>query len=800
SICFFTDRELADAGVPAEVHTRPGYVRAKPVLDGVECFDADFFAMTPREAEITDPQHRLFLETAWNTLEDAGYAPSYPGRIGVFAGCGINSYLFRHLLPSFDRLQAMGDYPLLIGNDDDYLATRVAYKLNLRGPAITIGTACSTSLVAVDLACQSLRTGRADMALAGGVSIKVPQVEGYLFQPGGVLSPDGHCRPFDADAAGTIGANGVAAVLLKPLDRALADGDHVYAVIRASATNNDGSAKVGFTAPSIDGQAAVIGACLDAAGIDPSSIGYVEAHGTGTALGDPVEIAALTQAFGGAGRCGTGTIAVGSAKSNFGHLDAAAGVAGLIKATLTLVHGQIPPSLHFKTPNPRIEFANSPFRVNDTLTEWPAGCDPRRSCVSSFGLGGTNSHVLLEQAPPRRAEPASPAARLLVLSAKTRAALDGRAADLAGYLRARPDADDAEFADVAFTLQAGRAALEHRRILVCRDAGETVRLLQTGNPAAVHDGRAESGAPRVVFLFPGQGSQHAGMGGALYQADPAFRALVDDCCERLRSQVEVDPRVILCAPPEQAGQATALLSRTSVAQPTLFVLEYALARLFQGRGIEPAAMIGHSLGEYAAACLAGVFTLEDALALMVARGRLTETLPDGAMLAVSLDEADLAERLDPALDVAAVNGPGQCVVSGPCDAVAAFEARLVSEGAMTQRLRIAHAFHSRATDPVLDAFTTRVAGARPQAPRLPYSSNVTGTWITPAEASDPGYYARHMRGTVRFHEGLSALLADPGLVLVEVGPGATLARLARRHPAAAGRLILPALSGNDGAP
>jgi acyl transferase domain-containing protein len=704
------------------------------------------------------------------------------------------------VLPAFDRLQTMGDYPLLIGNDDDYLATRVAYKLNLHGPAVTIGTACSTSLVAVDLACQALLTGRADMALAGGVSLKVPQVEGYQSQPGGVLSLDGHCRPFDAAADGIIGGNGVAAVLLKPLDRALADRDHIYAVIRASATNNDGSDKIGFTAPSIEGQAAVIRSCLEAAGIDPASIGYVEAHGAGTRLGDPIEIAALTQAFGGARGCAPGSIVVGSIKSNLGHLDAAAGVTGLIKATLTVVHGRIPPTLHFKAPNPQIEFAASPFRVNAAIAEWRSGNGPRRAAVSSFGLGGTNAHVLLEEAPARCSDTAAVTPQLLVLSAKAAPSLAARAADLARYLQTCPDGTEPDLTDVAFTLQAGRAAFEHRRALVSSSAAEAIRLLETGGSAVALDGRAPERMPRIAFLFPGQGTLRVGMGGRLYRRDPAFRELIDDCCRRLRPLLEVDPRAILCPDPDEADQAERLVGRTSVAQPALFVFEYALARLLQSRGIEPAAMLGHSLGEYVAACLAGVFTLEDALALMVERGRLMETLPPGEMMAVALDEGDLLRQLDPSLDVAAVNGPGQCVVSGPGHAVAAFESSLSSSGITTRRLGIAHAFHCRTTGPLMPAFAARVAAAQPQPPRTPYLSNVTGTWITAAEASDPAYYSRHLRGTVRFHDGLSQLLGDGDVVLVEVGPGAGLARLARRHPAAGGRVILSALSGEDGAP
>jgi acyl transferase domain-containing protein/acyl carrier protein len=792
SIRFFSREELRAAGVPPKVLDDPNYVRANGALDGADLFDADFFGMTPREAESLDPQHRLFLECAWTALEQAGYDPeTVSGRIGVYAGAGASSYLVANLLGNPEFLASMSDLQLLMGNNKDFLPTRVSYKLNLKGPSFNVSSACSTSLVAIHLACQGLLDYHCDLALAGGAGIQLPQDQGYLYTEGGVASPDGHCRAFDARAGGTVNGNGVGAVLLRRLEDALAAGDTIYAVIAGSAVNNDGAAKVGYTAPSVSGQAAVIAEALALAGFPPDTVGYVETHGTGTALGDPIEIEALTQAFRSGGTQG-GRCALGSVKTNLGHLDEAAGIAGFIKAVLAVRHGMIPPSLHFERPNPRIDFAAGPFFVNAELRPWPAGAQPRRAGVSSFGIGGTNAHVVLEQAPPEPESAPSRPDQLLVWSARTPAALATLTADLAAYF-SKPEA---ALADVAYTLQAGRRAFPERRALVCRSPEEAAAALAAGT---FLEGRAGDGRS-VAFLFSGQGSQYAGMGRTLYADQPVFRETVDRSAELLRPHLGLDLREALY-PADSA--AASLLDRTALAQPALFVTEYALARLWLSFGIRPAALLGHSLGEYVAACLAGVFSLEDALALVAARGALMQSLPAGAMLALRLPEAETLALLaaEPALSLAAVNGPESSVVSGPPDAVAAFAEKLAERGLQGVPLKVSHAFHSAMMEPMLPDFRARFENIRLGAPTLPYLSNLTGTWIRPEEATDPAYWVAHLRRTVRFDSGLEELLRDPARILLEVGPGRVLADLARRHPArGAARTVLASLPApRDGA-
>lgn len=784
SVRFFTDAELEAAGVPREVSSQPGYVKAKAVLDDVAAFDAEFFAMSPREAAITDPQHRVFLECAWHAFEDAGYggAARRPegAPVAVFAGSGVNGYLLQNLYPNRARLRTMGDYPLLIANDKDYLAARVSYKLNLRGPSVSLGTACSTSLVAVEQACEALRAGKAALALAGGVSIKVPTVEGYLYQRGGILSPDGRCRAFDADASGTIGGSGAAAVVLKPLDSALADGDHVYAVIRGVAVNNDGADKVGFTAPGVHGQAEVIRAALRDADVEAESISYVEAHGTGTRLGDPIELEALNLAHAGAQT----PCALGSVKTNLGHLDAAAGVTGLIKAALAVEQGVIPPSLHFTRPNPAIHFGR--FEVCDRLRPFP-GEGPRRAGVSSFGLGGTNVHVILEQAParPERERERDPA--ILVASGRTPAAADALLTSVCARLDSDPPLD---LHDVAHTLQLGRAHFEHRRALVCGDGADArlhARALVVGDPVEMVSETAPSALPGVTFLCPGMGNQRPGMARALYEREPVFRAAIERGCEAARALIGLDPRVALLAGDVDQGDQTAL------GQSAVFVLEHALIQQWMHWGVKPRALVGHSLGELVAACVAGVFELEGALAIVAARARLVATLPPGRMMVVGLPEDELRLLLASSpvlaqLDVAVVNGPQQCVVAGPVEAVGAIEREILARELPRHRLRASRAFHSRMTEPVLEQLAATVASLPSRAPQLPYTSSVTGTWITEEQARDPWYYARHLRETVRFDTGLRCAVERANTAFIEVGPGAELVSLARR---AGGRVVVP---------
>ena len=790
SLTVFSDEELTARGVAPALLRQPGYVKSGRVVDGFDRFDAAFFGVSPREAELIDPQQRLFLECAWEALEDAGYDPDrVPRRVGVYAGARMNGYL-ANVYSNPAIVSTVGDLQIQVANDKDYLATRVSYKLNLGGPSLTVQTACSTALVAIHLATQALLSGECDMALAGGVGVRVPEL-GYLYAEGDVNSPDGHVRAFDAGARGTVFGSGLGIVVLKRLEDALAAGDNVRAVVKGSAITNDGALKVGFTAPGLDGQARVVRAAQLAAEVAPETITYVEAHGTGTAIGDPIEIAALTRAF----REGTGEngfCAVGSVKTNIGHLGAAAGIASVIKTVLAMEQRLLPPSLFFEQPNPQIDFTASPFYVNDRLSEWPArNGGPRRAGVSAFGMGGTNAHVILEEAPARpTAEPSRPW-QLLLLSARTPAALESATANLAGHLEAHPGLD---LGDVAHTLEVGRKAFDHRRAVVCRDLADAVETLRTLAPERTATGVSRGQDRPVAFLFSGQGAQYSGMGAGLYGAEPAYRAEIDRCSELLAPHLGFDLREVLDPVPGQAEEMGRRLGQTAVTQPALFAVEYALARLWMSWGVTPRAMLGHSVGEYVAACLAGVFSLPDALALVAARGRLMQELPAGAMLSVPLPAEEVERLLGPHLSLAAVNAPGRLVVSGPEDAVEALRRRLEEQGVAARRLHTSHAFHSAMMEPILAPFVRQISALELRPPQIPYLSNVTGTWITPAQATDPGYWAQHLRHTVRFADGVRELCAEPDRLLLEVGPGNTLTTLAQRHPdRAPGQAVIASL-------
>lgn len=794
SIHTFADSELEDSFTP-EQRAAPNFVRARAVIDDIEMFDAAFFGMHAAEARLIDPQQRVLLECAWEAVEDAGYdTGSYDGSIGVFAGSSPNSYLLNNVcvdregLSRFTSTYQVSDYPTLLGAGLDFVATRIAYKLDLRGPSLSLQTACSTSLVAIVQACQSLLSYACDMALAGGVSITLPQKRGYHYQEGGMVSPDGTCRTFDAESNGTVFGSGAGAVLLKRAEDALADGDHIYALIRGAAINNDGATKVGFTAPSIAGQSAVITAAQEAAGIDPRSISYVECHGTATPLGDPIEIAALTQAF----RLHTTDrqfCAVGSVKPNVGHLDAAAGVTGLIKTSLSLHHRRLPGTLHYRSPNPNIDFTNSPFFVNADTTEWKQEAGPRRAAVSAFGVGGTNAHVVLEEAPAHAAAtsivpPSSlPSRELLVVSARSGAALLEARRRLADDLLAHPERS---LRDVAHTLQVGRRLFEHRAAFVCRDTNDAVSRLTAAGGAA-SDGNPASRRP-IAFMFPGQGSQYPQMGMDLYQQYPEFRRHIDHCSNVLERDFGIDLRTLLYSQ-HRSGETDRHLMETTVAQPAIFAVQYALARLWMSWGIVPDMMIGHSVGEFVAACLAGVFSLDDAIALVAERGRLMQALPAGSMLAVRLAERDVQPLLDPTLAIAAVNGPRLCVVAGPTAAIVQLEMLLQQRGDGCRRLHTSHAFHSPMVDPVVAPLAARVATLTLHPPAIPYVSCVTASWITRMQAMSAEYWARHCREPVRFADSLSMLLrsspdTEQGApILIEVGPGNTLQTLALQSAA-----------------
>lgn len=776
SISVFTDEELLASGLDAATLNNPKFVKARAILEDVELFDASFFGFNPREAEITDPQHRLFLECAYIALENAGYdSENYKGSVGVYAGASLSTYLL-NIYSNEDIIKFIDSHQLAIAGDKDYLTTRVSYKLNLEGPSYSVQTACSTSLVAVHLASQSLLNGECDIALAGGVSINFSR--GYLYKEGGISSPDGHCRAFDAQAQGTVGGEGVGIVVLKRLDDALADGDTIHAVIKGSAVNNDGSFKVSYTAPRIDGQAKVIRTAQVVAEVEPETITYVEAHGTGTSLGDPIEIAALTQAF----RATTekkGFCAIGSVKTNIGHLDAAAGVTGLIKTVLALKHQQIPPSLHFQEPNPQIDFANSPFYVNTKLTEWTTNSIPRRAGVSSFGIGGTNAHVILEEAPvAERQGEQGRKYHLLVVSAKTESALERATANLANHLQQHPEL---HLADVAHTLGVGRRAFEHRRMLVCQDMNDAVKVLSTSDPQRVFTHYQQSGNRPLVFMFSGQGTQYVNMARDIYESEPTFTLVVDRCCELLQPHLGFDLRHILYPNETQNAKATEKLQQTSVAQPALFVIEYALAQLWMAWGIQPEAMIGHSIGEYVAATLAGVFSLEDALALVAIRGRLIQQLPSGEMLSVQLPEQEVQPLLNRELSLAASNGPSYCVVSGATEAINRLQQQLEAKNVACRKLHTSHAFHSHLMEPILQPFTEQLQKLQLHPPKIAFVSNVSGSWISVAQATDPKYWVKHLRQTVRFSEGITELLKTPERIFLEVGSGRTLSTFVKQH-------------------
>ena len=773
SIVAFSDDELRAEGLdPVAMRAAGQYVQRRGQLTNPDQFDAAFFGISPNEAAATDPQQRLFLETAWSALEDAGYAPSrVRDRIGVFAGMSNNTYYDQYVQGDTELRSRLGDLVVMMGNEKDYLATRTAYKLNLSGPALNIYTACSTSLVAMAEAIHALRGGRCEMAIAGAVSITFPQNRGYYHEEGGITSPDGHVRPFDASAAGTVFSNGIAAVILKPLDRALADGDTIHAVIKGVGMNNDGSDKVSFTAPSVAGQAGAIREAYEQAGVSPDTIGYVEAHGTATALGDPIEFEALCQAY----REHTDRVQfvrLGAVKSNVGHLDAAAGMAGFIKATLALREGLIPATLHFQRPLPSLRIEQSPFRVVAQNEAWTADGTPRRAGVSSFGVGGTNAHVVLEEAPAREVTSPSPRAQeLLLLSAKTEAALQRQRTQLADFLERHPDTP---LADVAFTLATGRELFSHRCAITATCAAEAVTKLRSLDVTGI---TSALGDLPVAFLFPGQGAQFAGMGQALYDAQHVFRAAVDECAAILQPLINADIRTLLF---DTSEPGEALLNQTRITQPALFVMSYGLAKLWQAHGVQPVSMLGHSVGEYAAACLSGALPLDAALRLIAARGRLVNALPGGAMLSIRLGADAVRPLLADGVEIAAINSPVMTVVSGTTEAIAALAARLERDGVPHRDLRTSHAFHSSMMEPVVAAFRDEVAGVTFAAPQVPFVSNVTGTWATAEHIAAPEYWSGHIRQAVRFEDGVRCLAADRTVALLEVGPGRSCTTFARQ--------------------
>jgi len=782
-----------DPDVPAALAEDPAYVRARGVLTGADELDAAFFGINPKEAALMDPQQRLLLEVAWETLEHGGYAPSrYDGTIGVFAGKYNDTYHSQNVATRPELVEEVGSFLAMLGSEKDYVATWIAYRLGLSGPAVSLHTACSTSLVATVQAMQSLRHGQCDMALAGGASLTVPIRSGYLYQEGAMLSPDGHTRTFDAAASGTVFSDGVSMVLLKRLSDALADGDHVYAVLRGAAINNDGGARASFTAPSAVGQSTVVAMAQADAGVNPREIGYVEAHGTATPIGDPIEVEGLPRAF----RLGTqdrGFCAIGSVKSNVGHMTIAAGGAGLIKTVLALHEEVIPPSLHFEKPNPRLGLEETPFFVADRCLPWPRTGTPRLAGVSAFGVGGTNAHIVVEEPPPPPAPSPEAGPALLLLSARSAEALERASTRLADHLEAKPDG----LADVAFTLAVGRAAFAHRRAVVATERAAAVASLRQPDPRRTHTARYAGHPPGVVFAFPGQGSQYPGMGAALYRRYPVFREQADRCLAALARCSTRDFASLLFVEGQNHGSDQAAFAQTAVTQPALFALEYALARLWMSLGVEPSVMIGHSVGELVAAALAGVLEVEDAVRLVAARGELMQAQPPGAMLSVRLAAAALEPRLGPALAIASDNGPELCVVAGPDEEVARLERELEAAEVGCRRLVTSHAFHSSMMDPAVPPFLELAKGVRWSTPAVPIVSTATGAFMRDEEATDPLYWATHLRHRVRFREGVATLLGEAGRLFLEVGPRATLGTLARQQ---ARPEVLPCVSSLADAP
>ena len=775
AISFFSREELLAAGVPVELADRPDYVPANGILHAIDRFDAEFFGIPAREAEVMDPQHRLLLEEAWHAFEDAGWDPAtITERVGVFVGSSLNGYLIENVLPSRAVVERLGGFAVMLGNDKDFAATRLSYELDLRGPSISVNTACSTSLVAVHQAVTALRDGQCELALAGGACVRSRQIEGYRYEDGGVLSRDGQCRPFDVAASGMVGGNGVALVLLKPLAAALADGDHIYAVIKGIAVNNDGADKVGFTAPGLSGQSAVIRDALERAGVDPLTVRYVEAHGTATQLGDTIEVAALAQNYA-SDRARAVPLYLGSVKASVGHLDAAAGVTGLIKTALCLRERTLVPSLHFQHPNPQIPWPGKDFQVCTQTTPWAAGDTPLRAAVSSLGIGGTNAHAVLEQAPPRPEGEtvAEGLPRLLLFSGRNETALHANRLSLVEWCARNPTAS---LRDVAHTLAFGRRHWSKRQALC---VFRTAELAAAREESAAGVERADS----VAFMFSGMGTQRPGMGRALYGRSPVFTACIDECASGLQPLIGTDIREMLLADPEDKTVA-ARLNEPRFCQPTVFALEYALARFWMDLGLVPAVLVGHSLGEWVAACVAGVFTLPDALRLVCLRGSLMGAQTSGAMLEIGLTEAEVAARLPAELDIATVNAVDLVVVAGPTVAIDAFEAQLGADQVRCKRLQMTVAAHSSRMDPVLGALRAAIAAVPRRAPNpdMRVVSNLTGQYLEPARLQSPDYWTEQVRRCVRFADELGTVWAQPGLALLECGPAHALCNLALRDP------------------
>lgn len=769
--------DLLEAGEELSRINHKDYVASAAKLDGYKMFDADFFGLSPKEAAIMDPQHRKFLETSWEALETAGHPPeNFDGRIGVFAGSGMGSYFYFNVCSNPDLVDKTGMFLLRhTGNDKDFMATRLSHILDLKGPSINLQTACSTSLVATHYACQSLLNGECDMALAGGSTIELPHGRGYIYEEGEILSPDGHCHAFDHRAKGTVFGSGAGVVVLRRLADAIADGDHIWGVIKGSAVNNDGSAKAGYLAPSVDGQATAISEAQAVANTPAGTIDYVECHGTGTYLGDPIEVAALTEAFRHT-TDKTGYCHIGSVKTNIGHLDTAAGVASLVKTTLSLHNQQIPPSLGYEKPNPAIDFEASPFKVNAKLQDWASNSSPRRAGVNSMGVGGTNAHVVVEEAPKQAPYEASDwPFHILTVSGRSKSALNANAKALAAHLRAHPEQ---ELADISFTLKEGRRHFEHQRILVANSHEQAAELLETNDPQHVSTHKSIAGKAEVTFMFPGGGAQFVGMGQGLYETEPVFQEWVDRGFDILQPELDLDIRALWLPEDDVVGDAEERLKQPSIQLPLIMIIEYALAKLWMSWGVRPTALVGHSMGENTAACLAGVLSFKDCIKLIHLRGQLFDTVPAGGMMCIRLPVGYVRNMLGDNLDLASVNAPELSVVSGPDAALAQLQDQLAEHSIDFKRIPIDIAAHSRMLDPILEKFRGYLQTITLNPPELPIVSNSTGTFLTDDEATNPEYWVNHLRGTIMFADCITTLATEPNRIYLEVGPGKALSSMA----------------------
>lgn len=782
SVAFVNDGEHDMSKLDSRLTEQANYIPAIYGIESAEKFDASFFYLSAKEAEKMDPQLRVFLQETWRALENAGYnSENFQGEIGVFASGLTSSYLVANLLPSKEHYQ--GDVHLLLqdmiarmGNDPNYLATRTSYHLNLTGPSVAVQTACSSSLVAVHMASEALLSGQCDVALAGGVSIRYPSQAGYLYQSDGILSADGYCRPFDALATGTVFGDGCGVVVLKRLQDAIDDRDTIHAVIAGSAIGNDGADRVGYAAPGVNGQIRVLEQALQVSGLNKTDIGYIEAHGTGTQMGDPIEVSALDQVY---GQLPQGRIALGSVKGNIGHLSVASGIAGLLKCVLMLRNRQLVATANFDTPNPECQLESTPFVVNTEHKNWLQENGIRVAAVSSFGMGGTNAHLLLTEAPSPAKASDGKEFHLLPISAKSPQALGVAIENAISALQN----DDVDLADVAYTYAMGRRTFNYRNLILAKDRKQAISALSKMLPAQLLAADGQPGRKQLVFMFSGQGTQYVNMAIECYQEEPVFKQVIDECCEKLRAWLALDLREILWPKLFPSDGPVTRINQTQYTQPALFVIEYALSQLWSSWGIRANALIGHSVGEYVAACLAGVLSLDDALKVVATRGKLIQSLPKGSMAAVPLPKDKLTTLLTQDIDIAAVNEPNVCTISGPDEAIDAFIRDLEQQGIAARKIQTSHAFHSAMMEPARVALKQVLSEVTLSAPRIPLISNLTGDWLTDAQATSADYWAEHLRRAVEFATGVQTLLSvDIEQIFIEIGPGQTLASFVRRHP------------------